>query len=157
MTILPRLLDHFAWADAEAVRAIATLPSGADERAQAVRLYAHLAAATHIWLARLCGRTPQHPVWPALSLDAAIALSAESVEGLRAFVGGDADALETEIEYATSTGQRFANTVGDVLAHVMLHGTYHRGQLALLTRQGGGTPAATDLIVYARTVSPRAR
>lgn len=131
------------------MRALATLPEGTEERAQALRLYAHLAAATHIWLARLRGDTPMHAVWPELSLDAAVALAAESVAELRALVE-EGVVLAAEIEYTNSAGRSFRNTVGDVLAHVVLHGTYHRGQLALLTRQGGGTPAATDLIVFAR-------
>jgi uncharacterized damage-inducible protein DinB len=151
MTILTRLLDHYAWADARALGAIATLPDGAEQRAQCVRLYAHLAAAAHIWLSRLRGRTPDHPVWPDLSLDAASALAAESLAGLRAFAAGDEHALAVEVEYRNSAGTSFRNAVGDVLSQVLLHGTYHRGQLALLARQGGGTPAATDFIVFART------
>jgi uncharacterized damage-inducible protein DinB len=150
--MLPTLLDHCAWADAEALRAIAALPADGDARAQATRVYAHLAAAAHVWLARLHGRAPVHPVWPELSLEAAGALAVESLAGLRAFAERDADALAAEIEYRTTAGHPYRNRVADVLAHVALHGSYHRGQLAQLTRQGGGTPAATDYIVFARGV-----
>lgn len=156
MTMLATLLDHLAWADAEAAAAIATLPEGGGERAQATRLYAHLAAAAHVWLARLEGRTPAHPVWPDLPLDVARDLAARSLAGLRAVAGRGADALAAEVEYRTSAGQGFRNTVADVLAHVALHGSHHRGQIALLTRQGGGVPAATDYIVFVREVPARA-
>lgn len=156
MTTLQTLLDHVTWADAEAVAAIATLPEASAERAQATRLYAHLGAAAHVWLARLEGRTPEHPVWPDLSLDTARALATRSLAGLRAVAGRGAEELAREVEYRTTAGHAFRNTVADVLAHVVLHGSYHRGQLALLTRQGGGTPAATDYIVFARGVpAPR--
>jgi uncharacterized damage-inducible protein DinB len=40
--------------------------------------------------------------------------------------------------------------VKDILTHVGLHGVYHRGQIALLARQGGGTAVATDYIIYTR-------
>ena len=152
MTTLLTLLDHVAWADAEAVAAIATLPDASAERAQATRLYAHLAGSAHIWLARVEGRTPEHPVWPELPLEAARALATRSLAGLRAVASRGADELARELEYRTSTGQPFRNTVVDVLTHVALHGSYHRGQIALLTRQGGGTPALTDYVAFVRGV-----
>ena len=58
--------------------------------------------------------------------------------------------LAREVDYRNSAGQAFRNRVDDVLAHVALHGSYHRGQLALLARQGGGTPALTDYIAFVR-------
>jgi uncharacterized damage-inducible protein DinB len=33
---------------------------------------------------------------------------------------------------------------------VGLHGVYHRGQVALLVRQGGGTASPTDYIIFTR-------
>lgn len=150
MSTLLTLLDHAAWADALAHDAIRTLPDDSPERARAVRLYAHLAAAEHVWLARLEGHPPAHAIWPEMSLDAAAALAASSVVGLRALAAGDQDALLREVEYRNSAGQTFRNSTADVLAHVALHGSYHRGQLALLARQGGGIPALTDYIAFVR-------
>ncbi|HEY4219377.1 MAG TPA: DinB family protein [Gemmatimonadaceae bacterium] len=144
------LFDHVAWADTQARAAIDTLPAGSPERTQAVRLYSHIAAAEHVWLARLEGRTPAHAIWPDLTLDAAAALAAESAAGLRAMAAHGPDALMQEVEYRNSTGKAFRNTVADVLTHVALHGSYHRGQIALLTRQGGGAPAITDYIAFVR-------
>jgi uncharacterized damage-inducible protein DinB len=115
-----------------------------------VRLYAHLAAAAHVWLARLEGRTPEHPVWPDLPLDAARDLAARSIAGLRAIATADAAGLDREVEYRTTAGQVFRNRLADVLTHVSLHGMYHRGQIAMLVRRGGGVPAVTDFIVFAR-------
>lgn len=86
-------------------------------------------------------------MWPSLSLDEATALSRVSVAGLRTAADGD---LTRVVEYHNSAGHSFHNTVAEILAQVILHGSYHRGQLALLARQGGGTPAMTDYIFYAR-------
>ena len=150
MNTLLNLIDHVTWADAQVLTAIASIDVARPERAQAMRLYAHLAGAEHIWLSRLEGRRPVHPVWPELSLEAAAALASESLAGLRAAADAPPEALERVVEYQTTTGQLFRNKVADILSHVTLHGSYHRGQIALLTRQGGGTPVATDYIVYAR-------
>jgi uncharacterized damage-inducible protein DinB len=152
MNIHLSLLDHVLWADARAHASILGLDPASPERAHATRLYAHLAAAEHVWLARLEGRAPAHAVWPDLSLEAATTLATESLAGLRAVAAGDADGLAREVEYRNSASQAFRNTVADLLLQVALHGSYHRGQIALLTRQGGGTPAATDYIAFVRGV-----
>lgn len=150
MSTLVTLLDHATWADALARDAIRTLPDGSPERARAGQLYAHLAASEHVWLSRLDARAPAYAIWPELSLDAAAAVAAESVAGLRAHAASGPDALARDVAYRNSAGQAFRNRVDDVLAHVALHGSYHRGQLALLARQGGGTPALSDYIAFVR-------
>jgi uncharacterized damage-inducible protein DinB len=150
MNTLLTLMDHVMWADAQALAAIASIEGARAERAQATRLYAHVAGAEHIWLSRLEGRRPAHPVWPELSLEEAAELARESLAGLRAIADAPPEALARDVEYQTTTGQLFRNTAADILSHVVLHGSYHRGQIALLTRQGGGAPVATDYIVYAR-------
>jgi uncharacterized damage-inducible protein DinB len=86
---LPALFDYAAWADARALGAIEGLDAASAERAQAVRLYAHLAGAEHVWLARLEARIPAHAVWPELSLEEATAVSTESLAALRAIAMGD--------------------------------------------------------------------
>jgi uncharacterized damage-inducible protein DinB len=150
MNIFLNMIDHALWADAQVVAAIGSIAVARAERAEATRLYAHVAGAEHIWLSRLKGRRPEHPVWPELSLDDAAALAAASLAELRVIADAPPEALDRDVEYQTSTGQVFRSTAAEILSQVALHGSYHRGQIALLTRQGGGAPVATDYIVYAR-------
>jgi uncharacterized damage-inducible protein DinB len=75
---------------------------------------------------------------------------ARALAGLRAHAALDVAGLAREVAYRNSAGQAFTNSVADILAQVALHGSYHRGQLALLVRQGGASPAVTDFIVFAR-------
>jgi uncharacterized damage-inducible protein DinB len=152
MSTLSNLFDHALWADARAHAATAGIDPARSERAQAIRLYAHIAAAEHVWLARLEGRAQSHAVWPELSLDAAAELSRESLAALREIAMGDERALSREVEYRNSAGQTYRNRVVDILTQVALHGCYHRGQIALLARQGGVAPAATDYIVFVRDI-----
>jgi uncharacterized damage-inducible protein DinB len=105
-----------------------------------------------VWLSRLEGRAPAHPVWPELPLAEARALAERCVDGLRAVAGRDAGELAREVAYRNSAGQAFRNSVADILCQVVLHGSYHRGQIAQLVRQGGGEPAPTDYIGYRRGV-----
>ena len=151
--LLPRLLAHLDWADRRILETLRATPEP-----DALRRFAHVLAAEHVWLARLRGETPTVAVWPALTLDACERLAAENRAGYAAYLAalGPHDAAR-EIDYATTSGQAFRSRVEDVLAHVALHGQYHRGQIALLARAAGGEPAPTDYIVFARGVptSPR--
>ena len=150
MNALDTLFDHVLWADDRARREIAAIDSSKPQRAQATRIHAHLAGSCHTWLSRLQGRDPVHGIWPELTLEEASALTRESVAGLRAIAAAGSAALDRTIEYRNTKGETFRNRVGDVLIHVALHMSYHRGQLALLARQADSAPIATDYIVYVR-------
>jgi uncharacterized damage-inducible protein DinB len=52
--------------------------------------------------------------------------------------------------YQSFDSGRFQNTIEDVLTQLFGHSWYHRGQIAILVRQAGGTPALTDLIYFTR-------
>lgn len=149
MSILPGLFDHVAWADTRARDAILTHADDSPARAQATRLYARLAAAEHV-CTRLEARAPVHGIWPDLSLDAAASLAIESGAGLRSIAMRGTDELELEVEYRNSASHAFRNRVADVVTHVALHGSYHRGQIALMARHGDGTPAVTDYTAFVR-------
>jgi uncharacterized damage-inducible protein DinB len=148
------LFAHLAWADAEA---LAALKAADEPPARAVRLYAHVAAAEHVWLSRLRGRAPRVAVWPELDLEQAAALAAENAGDLAAYVDTlSADDLPREIVYRNSAGDEFRSAIGDVLMHVCLHGSYHRGQVAMLLRDAGAEPRPTDYIAFTRG-APAAR
>lgn len=151
-----RLFDHLAWADALAYGEVSNLPSDAPQRARAITLYAHIAAAEHVWLARLRGRAPEYAVWPDLEPAAARALAGTAAAGFREYIDalavtdGSADPFGTIVSYHNSRGDAFTNSIADVLTHVALHGSYHRGQLALLARDASVTPMLTDYIAFVR-------
>jgi uncharacterized damage-inducible protein DinB len=149
--MLTRLFEHMAWADEKARDAVRRMPHSAPELTRATALYAHVFGAEHVWLARLFGRVPDYPVWPTLGLDVAARLASEIVREYQAFAAGlDAEGLAREVAYTNSAGRAFRDRTDDILIHVALHGTYHRGQIALLTRDGGGEPASTDYIAFVR-------
>ena len=55
-----------------------------------------------------------------------------------------------EVRYTNSAGDSFANSVGDILTHVAMHGVHHRGQIAASLRANGAEPPALDYIRFAR-------
>ena len=54
------------------------------------------------------------------------------------------------IEYKSFAGDPFSNTLGQVVRHVVNHGTYHRGQVATMLRQLGAQAVSSDLISFYR-------
>ena len=149
-----KLVDHLKWADAATLRSLRDAPNPGE---RALQLYAHIVGAEAVWLARIAERSPDIAVWPALSLEEAATLAehnARELERLAASLGPDD--LGRAIAYRNSAGKAFRSTLEDILLHVCLHGTYHRGQIAMLIRDGQGDPAPTDYIAFARG-APAAR
>ena len=145
---LARLLAHLAWANGEVLRGLRT-NAGSDP--QALEYFAHVLGAEHVWMARISARAPTVAVWPALTLDECEALSAASVAALDAFLGTlDGEGLMREVTYRNSAGREFTSSHLDILTHVAMHGTYHRGQVSLMMRRGGGEPVPTDFIAFTR-------
>lgn len=133
-----------AWANQETLRSLQRLPSPPP---QAVARLAHIAAAQQLWWERAQGVPQSMPVWPALALEECAPLLAATAGRWRALVAtlGDAE-LGRAVVYTNTRGERFESTLGDIARHVVLHGAYHRGQIASDVRAAGGEPAYTDFI-----------
>lgn len=145
---LSTLIDHLQWADERVLDSLRAMPH-ADARA--LELYAHVLGAEHVWLSRMMERAAREPVWPSLSLESAAVLASENAAGLRALVAAiSAEQLQRRVPYTNSAGMSFESTVEEMLLQVVLHGCYHRGQIALLVRGAGGEPAPTDYIAFVR-------
>ena len=141
------LLAHMAWADARVLESLRQ--PGVPKRA--VDLYAHVLGAEHVWLARLEGRSASLAVWPQLTVDECEAAAVRNRKEFRAYLDALAESdLRRSVHYRNSAGQEFDNAIEDVLLHVAMHGSYHRGQVALLARDAGTEPAPTDFIAFVR-------
>ncbi|MEK7317092.1 MAG: DinB family protein [Candidatus Eisenbacteria bacterium] len=144
-----RLFAYDAWgnrATLESIRLATISPSS-----RACALVAHLVGAGRLWLDRLNGRPGSTEVWPPLSLDQCEIGFSDLETAWRSYLDGLKPAdLERKISYTNSRGERWENTIGDVLMHVTLHGTYHRGQIAMQVRESGNVPAYTDYIEATR-------
>ncbi len=60
--------------------------------------------------------------------------------------------VTTDLVYRNTKGQQFKTPVQDILMQLVMHGAYHRGQVAAAVRDSGGKPAATDYVVYIRQI-----
>jgi uncharacterized damage-inducible protein DinB len=142
-----RLFHYDAWANRAAIGSLRV----GQPAARAVRVMAHIAAAERLWYDRLLGQKQSLPVWPELTLDQSQELVDRMAAEWRAYLDQlDPAGLDQVIEYTNTKGERWSNSVGDVLTHVVMHSAYHRGQIATMVRERGGEPAYTDFIEAVR-------
>jgi uncharacterized damage-inducible protein DinB len=128
---------------------------GTPEFRRAVSLMAHIVAARRNWLIRLgVIQGTVGPLFPDDPEVARVAAEWRAVRGLWSdyLAGLDDAALGREFEYQSYDAGRFRNRLEDILAQLFGHSSYHRGQIAMLVRAAGGTPAVTDLIYWCREV-----
>lgn len=144
---LHRLLDHLEWADRRALGAARR----ADDR-RAIRLLAHLLASERVWLRRIeSGGSSGLEIWPDLSPEECAELLDDNLRRFRGLLRPlSEEELDEEVGYRNSEGREYETPLGDILLHVFLHGTYHRGQIAMRVRDGGGEPVNTDFISFVR-------
>jgi uncharacterized damage-inducible protein DinB len=140
----PRLFGYDAWANRESIAALPETPSP-----RALAILGHLAGSQRNWLSRLAGRTSSLVVWPSLTRDQCAAELATDASAWSAYLASGPD-LSARLRYTNAKGEASENSIEEVLTHVLMHSAYHRGQLAMLTRDGGDTPATTDFIFASR-------
>jgi uncharacterized damage-inducible protein DinB len=149
---IERMLRAMTWADRQSLEALRGCPTA---HAEALPLFAHTLAAEHVWIARLRKSEPTIAVWPTLSIEDCDRIAAQNAAEYASFVGGlGEDGLAKTITYRNTKGDEFANTVIDILTHVVIHGAYHRGQIAKVLGRNGVSAVTTDYIIFARTIEP---
>lgn len=144
-----RLFAYDTWGNLSSLASIRLATLAPSSRACA--LLGHLIGAGKLWLDRLEGRPPWSEVWPSLSLEECEAGFRELDAAWRRYLDSlGVEGLSRTVVYTNSKGERWESTAADILTHVTLHGTYHRGQIALLVRESGNAPAYTDFIEASR-------
>lgn len=149
--------DHFIhlfryddWATKESVNSIKKLDDPSD---RLISIISHVVATEQLWYDRVTqAKIPISP-WEKYSLDECIDKSTEITSMWIALLNeiGE-DGLSNIINYVNTQGNKYNNSLKEIVTHTINHSSYHRAQVALLVRDAGGEPALTDYIVYARSV-----
>ena len=146
---LDRLFRHAAWANRAVIECLKSQPS---LPRKATTILAHVLGAEDVWLHRIRSEAGRLAVWADLSLSDCEAQAAKnSAAYAQVLEGLDNEGLDKTVVYRNSRGVRYETRLHDILLHVCLHGSYHRGQVASLVRASGGEPVNTDYIVYVRS------
>lgn len=137
---LLRGLDYDLWANQKWVNVLGNFKDGQ----RALEVFEHIVFAQRIWLQR-CGYHVEQVENLAFSQ-----LLASLIQTWKALVE-DAD-LNAIVEYQMLNGDSASSVMGDIVAHVINHGTYHRGHLRGLAEKEGVEFPETDLIAYIRSI-----
>ena len=136
---------------------LASLDSVPDDRRtdapgiRAFALAAHIQAARLLWLSRLAGTpAPDRIFFDRAELGEIERMTADADAGWDRFVDNlSIEELGSIARYTSQAGNAHECTAADIITHVINHGTYHRGQIAMLVAQASGEPAVSDFIFYA--------
>lgn len=144
-----RSSQYSEWANQ---RVLTLLRERAVANPRVLALLAHIVAAEQVWLARLNGQeSTALEIWPVLSLDGCASLVVENRAGYRDYFAAlRAENLASEITYRNSKGVEFRSRSEDILTHLTVHGSYHRGQIARELRELGFRTVNTDFIAFSR-------
>jgi uncharacterized damage-inducible protein DinB len=123
-----------------------------EEFGRAVYLMGHIIAARRMWLFRFDFLTEKVELFPRettfeeleeklLEMESSWSKYLEQLDDAK---------LESVFEYESYEGQRFQNTIEEILTQLFGHSWYHRGQIAQLLRTIGAEPAVTDFVFWAR-------
>lgn len=147
LEFLRNLLAYDKWA---IDRSLATIQAPLNSRAQL--MLSHILLAEKIWLTRLRGEDSSAiNVFEELPLDECLRLSGELSSAYLSYIDSLAEVdLDKIVCYKTIKGDPFQTSNKDILTHGGIHGAYHRGQIAMLVRDGGGNAIGTDFILFTR-------
>ncbi|HLT94303.1 MAG TPA: DinB family protein [Membranihabitans sp.] len=110
-------------------------------------LYCHTLNAHQIWNARILLHK-KNGVFDMHTIDQCIALDHKNYQNTVHIV--QTQDFQTVVEYATSDGRTYRNTIQEILFHVSNHSTHHRGQIIAMFRECQIEPLVTDYIFYKR-------
>jgi uncharacterized damage-inducible protein DinB len=141
------LFKYENWANVRMLDAIGQLIEP-DEKC--LDLMAHILLVQMVWYSRMAG-VAAPPTWAKKSLEQCKEMYEVNKKILTPFIEKQTkDTLVANIDYKNTKGDKFSNTVTQILTHLFNHSTYHRGQI--VERLKGKLPQmpATDYIVFLR-------
>lgn len=154
------VLEQYAyhhWATDRVLNAIAALTAGQLDAdwggsfGTGRALVRHVVGVEHLWCERWNGRSPKGlPEYPATHAGRDFLAEWKKVRAEQeAYLGGlSRDLLKGELTYVNIKGERWTYRLAEILAHVVNHGTYHRGQLTHLLRDRGIAAPSTDYLIF---------
>jgi uncharacterized damage-inducible protein DinB len=150
MDTIAHLRHLFAYNDWANRRLTVALKSA--NSAKSRKILAHLLITENEYYERLYGKdSTGFDFWPEMSMEECGTLARDNAERfeklLRRF---EEEGLEYTSRYKTSEGMERVNNYREMLTHVLLHSSIHRGNIMLKLREDGFEPPQIDYIIYLR-------
>ena len=141
------LKDHFDYDHWANKRLFDLTRSTLDAPEKASILASHILNAQRIWISRIHEEDSPLEVWESIPSEKWGYWLDRNREDMAAILSQKQGNLV--VQYRNSEGKTFRSSQSDILQHMLLHGAYHRGQIAQLIRPMTEVPY-TDFIFYTR-------
>ncbi|QYO65507.1 DinB family protein [Leptolyngbya sp. 7M] len=150
MQTIEHLRQLFAYNDWANRRLIVALRSSRSQRALAI--LSHLLTTENEYYERLHGKNSTgFDFWPDRTLEECGEAARQNAERFDKLLKNfDDEGLDLRARYHTSEGIPHENTYRELLTHILVHSTIHRGNLMTLIRESGQEPPKIDYIIYLR-------
>lgn len=162
-TALRMLFRQKAWANGDLFAALATVDPNAQAEARhtAIRLLNHVYTVDQIFRAHLTGVAHGHSGTNTTETPTLDGLK-ENVRSLDhwyvSYIETTPNELLAEpIEFTFTDGKAGRMTRSEMLHHVILHGSYHRGAVGRIIVQAGGPPLPDSITSFLHKTEPERR
>lgn len=150
METVEHIRHLYAYNDWANRRILVAVKSSGSERCR--QILAHLLITEMEYYERLFGKdSTGFNFWPDLTAEDCGELARATASAyeklLRRF---DDEGLEIIAKYRSSEGIPYQNTYRELLTHVLMHSSLHRGNIMLKLREEGFEPPKIDYIIYLR-------
>lgn len=140
-----QIFEHEHWAN---LKVLEGMICASEIPQRVIEIFSHTIAAQRIWLDRINGNVTELKVWEVFDTKIMLELLEINYDDINKII--DNQDFDQLIAYQNSTGQHFTSTVNQILSHLALHASYHRGQAVLLLKGKIETLPTTDFILYVR-------
>ena len=144
---LRHLFEYNDWANR---RMIVSLKENGSKRS--LEILAHLLITEKEYFERLYGKdSTGFDFWPEMMVLDCSELAKENAARYEKLLKRfDDEAIGLYVKYKTSEGIPCENTFRELLSHVLIHSSTHRGNIMLKLREEGFQPPTIDYIIYLR-------
>ncbi|GAB3502602.1 DinB family protein [Emticicia fontis] len=140
-----RLFEHEHWANVQVLDAYLEAREVSDRTHEII---SHMVAAQTIWIARLNNTPSDTKVWSIYEKEALKELFDANYETIKQIL--EREDFSRTVSYTNSRGEHHSSLLRDILTHMAMHASYHRGQIILLIKGQVEKLPATDYIFYYR-------
>jgi uncharacterized damage-inducible protein DinB len=144
---LRHLFEYNDWANR---RMIVSLKENTSQRG--LEILAHLLITEKEYFERMYGKdSTGFDFWPEMTVQECSALAKDNASRYEKLLKRfDDEAIGLYVKYKTSEGIPYENTFREMLSHVLIHSSTHRGNIMLKLREEGFQPPTIDYIIYLR-------
>jgi uncharacterized damage-inducible protein DinB len=145
-------IEYFQFNDWANDRVIESLKAIQNPPPKCVSIISHIISAQDVWLERISGNHNWNiEVWEPYSIYECSVLSLQSSEGWIKFIRKSREKdFDNLICYKNTKGNEYETPVREIMAHVLNHSSYHRGQINQVLKENNFSPVSIDYIFYTR-------